>query len=152
MSGLEFNRNMTELRKTTKKIPGDGRSPTVMEENVTKLAPGLLARKMMKTLILPKTLRHIRDEAFAGVVSLRRLIFAEDCKLSSIGENCFSGTVLKEIEFPVVQQEISGSAFNDFNSLRAVWVERGQIDYVKQYVNNNVVVLDRHIMIGNHRL
>ena len=81
MSGLEFNRNMTELRKTTKKIPGDGRSLTVMGENVTKLAPGLLARKMMKTLILPKTLRHIRDEAFAGVVSLRRLIFAEDCKL-----------------------------------------------------------------------
>ena len=71
-------------------------------------------------VIIPASLESIGDEAFVDCIHLESVIFAEGSRLSSIGQEAFHCTGLKEIEIPASLESIGDEAFGDCIDLESV--------------------------------
>ena len=63
------------------------------------------------------------------------MTFAEDSKLERIGEDCFRGSGIEEIQLPSTLKEIGDGAFYECNNLKTVYVEDGcEVSLVDTYL------------------
>ena len=60
--------------------------------------------------------------------------------MESIGERCFWHSGIEKITLPNTLMEIDTDAFSDCKSLKTVWVGRGCVLDVRNYVDDGVVV------------
>lgn len=71
-------------------------------------------------MTLPTTLKVLGDRAFCKCKELRRVVFREGSALEKIGNRCFSGSGIREIEAPNSVTTICEYAFSECKALRKV--------------------------------
>ena len=90
----------------------------IIPEGITEIgASQYMLHKEIKKVVLPSTLRHIKEHAFEGCVNLEEVEFSEG--LSTIGYSAFKDCKkLKTIALPDSLITIYGYAFKNCKSLK----------------------------------
>ena len=76
-------------------------------------------------VVVPACVEQLGDGAFCGREALRAVVFAPKSRLQRIGERCFLGSGLEEIETPRGLREIGAEAFRGCGALRRVSLNEG---------------------------
>ena len=76
-------------------------------------------------VVVPACVEQLGDGAFCGRKALRAVVFAPKSRLQRIGERCFLGSGLEEIETPKRLREIGAEAFRSCGALRRVSLNEG---------------------------
>ena len=78
-------------------------------DEVVEIAAGVFRdRKSIRRLVLPKSLKTIGVEAFAGCIHLEEVVGG--CTLNEIGEGAFAGTpwLLRQGDYPMINGVLAG--------------------------------------------
>lgn len=101
---------------------------------------------------IPASVTAIGIDAFCNCKKLRRAIFASGSTLGQIGNGCFYGSGLTEIELPATLKKVGWNAFAACNELRTVWLDGCKADIGKS-LNPSVAVLpSKQFKVGDRFL
>lgn len=105
----------------------------------------------MTEFTLPRHVKELGNYAFYGCTALEKFAFAEDSKVSIIGEYAFAYTKIKEIKFPAVVESVGNYAMAYCTQLKEVYLERELSSTVKQltFTSGNVFegISDPHLKV-----
>ena len=122
-----------------------------IEEGITAICFGAFEHCAVKSVELPKSLRHIGDNAFSGCSALLEVELHDD--IQTIGSYAFSScTKLKKVKIPSGITEISSGAFTGCTDLKEV-VFHDQLKTIGSYAFcdtslTSVVIPDSVTTIG----
>ena len=81
----------------------------------------------LRTIIIPKSVTKIYNNAFSGCKALYNIVFEEDSLLEWIGYSAFENTAITSITLPKTVKTIDNSAFGYVKTLVSVYFEEGSV-------------------------
>ena len=86
---------------------------------------GAFGNSRLQRITLPSTLRELGDDTFYGCGRLKRVTFAEDSQLETIGHTCFYSSGIEDFLAPQNLQKIKDGAFSKCANLKRVALNEG---------------------------
>lgn len=119
---------------------------TYQNEPVTAIGDSAFARKQITYVSIPDNVTSIGLNSFNNASTLKEVKIRTTSKLTTIGNNAFSGnSMLESIYLPATLESIGSSAFNNASSLNSIVVALENENYYS--AGNNLIETSTQILI-----
>lgn len=102
----------------------------IVREGTVYISDHAFRDKKITRVVLPDSVRHIGEKAFAGCVSLQSIVISEQSALATIGSLAFEGCLsLHNVFIPAATTTISLDAFSSCRNIESITVAGGNATY-----------------------
>ena len=102
---------------------GGPRSPreVVIPDGFSAIGARWFQESGVETVVVPESVREVRDQAFLGCGSLKSVVFPLKTQILRLGRECFRETGLEKVMIPPFVRELGEGVFRGCAGLRRVW-------------------------------
>ena len=102
----------------------------IVREGTVYISDHAFRDKKITRVVLPDSVRHIGEKAFAGCASLQSIVISEQSALATIGSLAFEGCLsLRDVFIPAATTAISLDAFSSCRNIKSITVASGNATY-----------------------
>ena len=107
-----------------------GNSSDVYIDGYFSIGEGAFKSTRLRSLRIGRSIVGIKDNAFEGLTTLKKVVFDEGSKLKTLGFRCFKDTGLEHIALPNEISTIFDQAFADCTSLHSIQLIGKSLSYI----------------------